>query len=57
MIVSMDWPYFTYQPDGSLRTDDGDYLVGEDGKTKLFFYDVEQAEVYLIDNDIRGTVR
>jgi hypothetical protein len=57
MLHRMDWPYFTLQEDGRLQTEDGDYLVAEDGKTPIFFGTREDAEQYLVEFDIRGTVR
>lgn len=52
----MDWPYFTLLPDGTLADEDGDLLIGEDGKP-LHFSSPANAEDYLEANDIRGTVR
>ena len=57
LIAQIDWPYFTLQEDGRLRIDDGDYLVGLDGKTPTIFAFREDAEQYLIEFNIRGTVR
>lgn len=56
-LFKMDWPYFTFELDGSLRTDDGDYLVALDGKTPITFACVLDAQRYLEDFDIRGTIR
>lgn len=56
-IVQMDWPYFTLQDNGTLQSDNGDVLVGLDGKTPTIFATREDAEQYLIDFDIRGNVR
>lgn len=56
-IANIDWPYFTFEPDGRLRTDVGDYLVGLDGKTPTIFASALDAEQYLIDFDVRGSVR
>ena len=55
--MTNDWTYFTLQADGRLRTDDKDYLVGMDGKTPTVFSSREDAEQYLVDFDIRGSVR
>jgi hypothetical protein len=55
--MRFDWPYWTLTENGLLQTDDGDFLVAENGQTPLCFSSTEQAEKYLVDNDIRGNVR
>jgi hypothetical protein len=48
----MDWTYFTLDAQGNLRDEDGD-LAGNFPK----FASVLEAESYLEENDIRGSVR
>jgi hypothetical protein len=48
----MDWPYLTLNDKGQLVEDDGT-IAGD----FPIFASRDQAEQYLIDNDIRGTVR
>ena len=45
------WPYYELREDG--------FLYDEDGKRSPYgpFEDEVQANAYLVDNDIRGTVR
>lgn len=56
-LFQIDWPYWTLTADGRLRSEDGDYLLAVDGLHSIHFGDRDDAEQYLEDWDIRGTVR
>ena len=57
MNHSMDWPYLRLTPDGRLRFEDGDDLFyAVDGSVPTFD-SVTEAEQYLEEHDIRGSVR
>lgn len=49
---SFDWPYYTLRADGSLVDEDGNDV----GDFKMF-ENVEEAERFLEDNDMRGNVK
>lgn len=51
-LFQMDWPYLVLNDKGQLIEDDGT-LAGD----FPLFSTSEEAEAYLVDNDIRGTVR
>lgn len=48
----MEWPYYTLRADGFLYDEDGCKLNGTP-----VFKSVEEAEQWLVDNDVRGNVR
>jgi hypothetical protein len=52
-----DWPYLWLDCEGNLRFEDGsDLLYAEDGSVPTF-ESTQQAEDYLREHDIRGSVR
>ena len=48
----MDWDYATYR-DGRLYDDDGYLLLHRD----IVFASLQDAEQYIIDNDLRISIR
>ncbi|MCH8247065.1 MAG: hypothetical protein IH951_11735 [Bacteroidetes bacterium] len=53
----MNWPYYDWdQSDGHLYDDRGNVDIFEAGKP-ISFLSADEADKYLIENDIRGTIR
>lgn len=52
----MDWTYFRLDKDGYLRDEDGDDILTRLNGFKPKFKTTQEAEQYLEDEDIRGSV-
>lgn len=58
----MEWPYFTFDPITGHLFDENDSELGKDvlrdaNGRAIVFKSAQDAEQYLVDNDIRGNVR
>jgi hypothetical protein len=55
--MRFDWPYLTLRPDGVLVYADSGLALRDCGRALPRFASTVAAEAFLVEHDIRGTVR
>lgn len=55
--MRFEWPYLALRADGVLIYESNGQAIRDCGRDLPRFADTAAAEAYLVENDIRGTVR